>query len=102
MLYYCVTVTIDKKRHDEWLEWMRSEHIPDVLRTGLFLSASIYRVLEPAPESEMVQYEIRYTCRSKKDYDSYQVNHAPNLQAAHTGKFHGHFTASRKLLESLP
>ena len=101
MLYYCVTVTIDQDRHDEWLEFMRSVHIPDVLRTGMFLSSCIYRVLVPAPEAG-VQYEIRYTCRSREDYERYQAEHAPLLQAAHTEKFQGHFVASRKLLESLP
>ncbi len=101
MLYYCVTVTIDKDRHDEWLEWMRSVHIPDVLRTGKFLSSCIYRILEPVSDAG-VQYEIRYTCRSRQDYERYHTEHAPLLQAAHTEKFQGHFSASRKLLEALP
>jgi len=101
MLYYCVTVTISQERHDEWLEWMRSVHIPDVLRTGLLLSSCIYRVLVPAPESGK-QYEIRYTCRSMEDYERYQAEYAPKLQAAHAEKFGGHFTATRQLLEALP
>lgn len=101
MFIYCVTVTIVDSAHDEWLEWMRSIHIPDVLRTGLLLSATIYKVHIPAPETG-VTYTIQYTCRSIADYERYQAEHAPLLQAAHAEKFSGRFTAFRTLMESLP
>jgi hypothetical protein len=101
MFIYCVTVTIVESAHDEWLDWMRSIHIPEVLRTGLLLSATIYKVHIPAQE-EGPTYTIQYTCRSMDDYEQYQREHAPLLQAAHTEKFSGRFTASRTLMESLP
>lgn len=99
MLYYCVTVTIDNSRHDEWLHWMRSEHIPDVMRSGMFLSSAIYRVFAPVSDSG-VQYDIRYACNSYAEYNRYQAEFAPALQASHSERFQGCFTASRRLLEA--
>jgi hypothetical protein len=34
MILYNVTVSVDPEIHDEWLAWMKSKHIPDVLATG--------------------------------------------------------------------
>ena len=36
-IIYNVTVNIDDSVHDEWLEWMQTQHIPDVMSTGYFL-----------------------------------------------------------------
>ena len=36
MILYNVTVKIAKAVHDDWLEWMKTVHIPDVLKTNLF------------------------------------------------------------------
>lgn len=101
MILYSVTVTVSPTVHDEWFEWMHSVHIPDVLRTGFFLSATMYRVHQPAPEHGE-QYTIQYACRTMDDYERYSTECAPQLQAEHTEKFQGHCTASRTIMESLP
>ena len=58
MIIYNVTVNIDYDVHDEWLHWMQTEHIPDVMRTGLFLEAKISRIL--AEEEGGKSYAIQY------------------------------------------
>jgi hypothetical protein len=45
MIIYNITVNIDDSAHDEWLEWMKTEHIPQVLGTGKFEKATFSRVL---------------------------------------------------------
>jgi hypothetical protein len=45
MLLYNVTVGVDKDIETEWLEWMKEKHIPDVMKTGMFESSKIYKVL---------------------------------------------------------
>jgi hypothetical protein len=44
MILYNVTVSIDPSIHEEWLEWMKAKHIPDVMSTGCFVEARISRV----------------------------------------------------------
>lgn len=97
MIIYNVTVNIDYDVHDEWLDWMRQVHIPDVMNTGKFIEAKISKVL--AEEEGGKTYAIQYLCESMATLDDYQINHAPRLQQEHTTKFSGKFVAFRTLLE---
>ena len=58
MLLYNVTVSIDPQIEQEWLEWMRKNHIPDVMQTGCFLESRISRV--HGEEQGGLTYAITY------------------------------------------
>ena len=45
MIIYNVTVNVDLDVHDQWLQWMKATHLPDVMATGLFLDQRMCRVL---------------------------------------------------------
>lgn len=96
MILYNVTVNIDEDVHDDWLDWMKSVHIPDVMNTGLFLEAKISRIL--AEEEGGRSYAIQYLCESMEIYEQYQSVFAPSLQADHTNRYKGKFVAFRTLL----
>lgn len=98
MILYNVTVNIDDSVHDEWLEWMRSKHIPDVLSTGLFLESKLYRIRTENEEEENT-YSIQYFLRSIDDYKIYQKEYAEKLQFEHTEKFKDKFVAFRTIME---
>ena len=98
MILYNVTVNIDDSVHDEWLEWMRSKHIPDVLSTGLFLESKLYRIRTENEEEENT-YSIQYFLRSMDDYKIYQKEYAEKLQFEHTEKFKDKFVAFRTIME---
>ena len=44
MIIYNITVSIDSLKADEWLNWMRSKHIPDVMATACFTGGKISRI----------------------------------------------------------
>ena len=98
MILYNVTVNIDDSVHDEWLEWMRSKHIPDVLSTGLFTESKLYRI-RTENEEEGNTYSIQYFLRSMDDYKIYQKEYAEKLQFEHTEKFKDKFVAFRTIME---
>lgn len=98
MIIYNVTVNIDADVHDEWLQWMKEIHIPDVMGTGFFLDNKISKVLSGEEEGGRT-YSIMYTCESMETYERYQKEAAPSLQASHTKKYAGKFGAFRTLLE---
>ena len=97
MIIYNVTVKIEKDVHDEWLHWMQTKHIPDVMDTGIFREYRLTKVL--VNEEDGATYSIQYLCDSTADLHKYQVNHAPALQAEHTEKYKDKFVAFRTLLE---
>jgi hypothetical protein len=42
MIIYNVTIKVDKTIADEWLNWLKDEHIADVTGTGCFTNARYY------------------------------------------------------------
>ncbi len=96
MILYNVTINIDHSAHDEWLRWMKEEHIPEVLATGLFLEHKMSRVL--AEEEGGITYAIQYLCPDMATYETYRDSHAPRLQASTQARFGGRFVAFRTLL----
>ena len=35
MIIYNLTINLEDSIHDDWLEWMKKNHMPDVMRTGI-------------------------------------------------------------------
>ena len=98
MIIYNVTVNIDNSVADEWLTWMQEVHIPDVLRTGMFLENRIYRVLADE-DSGGKTYAIQYLCINMATYEIYRDTLGAALQAKVTNRYGDKFVAFRTLLE---
>lgn len=104
MIIYNVTIKIEPEIQKEWFRWMKETHIPDVMKTGLFLDSRICLLLDEEPESRTTMpcgstYSIQYTCNSIKDYETYLQKFAPALKQDHINQFKGKFTAFRTLME---
>ncbi len=99
MIIYNVTINIDEEVHEDWINWMKTVHIPDVMNTGFFLENKICKVLSTQEDETGHTYAIQYTCAKMEDLDEYQENHAPQLQKEHTERYDGKFVAFRTLLE---
>jgi hypothetical protein len=99
MILYNVTVNIDNNVREEWLSWMKNVHIPDVLKTGLFIENKIFRVM--VDEESGTTYSIQYTMNSMEDLKAYQEKFAPALQKEHATKYANKFVAFRTILEQV-
>lgn len=96
MVVYNVTISIDENSADEWLQWMREKHIPDIMNTGHFRDSKICRV--QGEEEGGKTFAVMYTAKSQKDLEEYQKKHAPDLQKEHSSLFKDKFAAFRTLL----
>lgn len=96
MYIYNVTVNIEKDVHQEWLQWMKEVHIPDVLATGLFLDNRLCQVM--VDEEQGITYSIQYRFEDLDILRRYQELHAPKLQAEHQARFRDKFVAFRTIL----
>lgn len=97
MILYNVTINIDDIVHDEWLNWMKKVHIPEVLNTGMFFDNKICKI--HAESDGGISYSIQYLAKNWEDYNRYQDEFAPKLQKEHTLKYQGKFAAFRTILE---
>ncbi len=100
MFLYNVTIGIDRDVEDEWLKWMKEEHIPNVLGTGMFASHKMYKVLQDEDEGT-VSYSIQYFAETIEDVNSYLEHFAPPLIDAHRRRFANKHVAFRTLLEEV-
>lgn len=98
MILYNVTVNIDDSVHDEWLEWMRRVHVPDVMATGLFMESKIFRINDPKPEGGS-SYSFQYFSDSMEKVNEYIEKFAPSLREEHSKKYRDKFVAFRTVLE---
>jgi hypothetical protein len=99
MIIYSVTITLQREIETEWLDWMKRIHVPDVLRTGCFLSCYAYKVV--GGEDSEPTYVLQYYCESLDDYERYRDGFVPALQKEHSEKFAGRFRPSRQILEQI-
>ncbi|WP_029037596.1 DUF4286 family protein [Salinimicrobium xinjiangense] len=97
MYIYNVTINIQEDIHDEWVEWMKNEHIPDMLNTGKFIKALMTRVMVKE-EMGGVTYSVQYTAESKQMLQRYYEEDAATLRSK-TAPFEGKFVAFRTELE---
>ena len=97
MIIYNVTVSVDENVKNDWLNWMKNEHIPEVMSCGIFAKAQINRVIAQG-DSENT-FAIAYTCLSMKDLHQYQINFSDNLQKEHTSRYGEKTVAFRTIME---
>lgn len=98
MIIYSVTVTLDTAVETDWVAWMRTQHIPDVMETGCFSAAHLQRLLDPEPDPGLATYNIQYECPNMETYEAYRDQFAPQLQYDHTMRYKDRFVAFRTLL----
>ena len=100
MILYNVTVAIDKKVEQEWLVWMKSVHIPEVLETNQFVDHKFFKVLN-AEDPETSSYSVQYFAEDMKHIQMYMAAFAPELQQKALIKFPNQMAAFRTLLEEV-
>lgn len=97
MLIYNVTINIDENIAEEWVQWMKAVHIPEVVATGCFKEGRLCRIF--GEEQGGKAYAAQYLCESMDIFLKYQKEFAPALQAKTQKKYDGKFAAFRTLME---
>ncbi len=69
-IIYNVTTQSHHSIASQWLQWMKEEHIPDIIATGCFTHAVILRLIE-VDETQGPTYAVQYHCVNKISYNRY-------------------------------
>lgn len=77
---YEVLAEVDHDLAPAWEQYMRSEHIPEVLLTGCFLEARL-------DTGDPGRFRVRYRCADRATLDRYLAKHAPQLRAEALHRF---------------
>src|SRR5437868_5451008 len=100
MIIYNVTIKVENDIAGEWVQWMRLEHIPDLMNTGLFTGHRLSRLLQQ-DELEGVTFVAQYYFDSIMQYDQYIDEHAETMRNKAFSRFGGRFAAFRTVMETV-
>ena len=98
MIVYNVTVKVDSEVADDWVRWMKTEHMSDVMSTGLFADCRLCRLLEQ-DEAEGQTYTAQYMMENIDLYNTYIDKHAQQMRDKGFKLFGGKFAAFRTIME---
>ena len=98
MIVYNVTTKVDHSIAVAWLQWMKEEHIPEVIATGCFSHSRILRLLE-VDETDGLTFAIQYEAESKALYNRYIDKYAGELRKKAIEKWEGFITAFRSVMQ---
>lgn len=98
MVIYNVTVKVQTAIHQQWLEWLKDIHIPEIIATGCFEKATISRLLE-VDESDGPTFTVQYFAAEKQDYDRYIDSHAISMRDKAMKEWGNQFIAFRTIME---
>lgn len=100
MILYNVTVKVDVSISDAWVKWMKEEHMPELMETGLFTEYRLMHLFEQ-DDAEGITYSAQYYCEDMDRYNEYIDKHAPRLRKAGIDKFGDKFVAFRTIMKAV-
>lgn len=101
MILYNVTINVEQSVEPEWLRWMQTEHVLDVLNTKMFTTARIFRLLDVEQSEGTTTYAVQYFAENRAAYERYQQEFAPRLQQESQQRYGTKTVSFRTLMEEV-
>lgn len=98
-ILYNVTVSVDAAVFQEWLGFMRTDHIPKIFSTGCFSGYKICKMLDESGDNYTVA--MQYFADTVEQFEQYQKQFAAPLQKEYIQKFGQSAPAFRTVLHAL-
>lgn len=98
-ILYNVTVSVDAAVFQEWLGFMRTDHIPKIFSTGCFSGYKVCKMLDESSDNYTVA--MQYFADTVEQFEQYQKQFAAPLQKEYIQKFGQSAPAFRTVLHAL-
>ena len=98
MIVYNVTIKVNEIIKDEWLAWLKNEHIPEIIATGCFQQAVILRLLE-VDDAEGPTFTVQYQAPSKAIYNLYIEKFSGKMKQKSFDRWGDKFIAFRSVMQ---
>jgi hypothetical protein len=100
MFTYNITTKVDHSVVQEWLQWQKEIHIPEIMSTGFFSEHRFYKLLEHDDESGAV-FVTQFIAPSLPDYQNYLLKSAPGIRGKSLAKWGEKAISFRTLLQNV-
>jgi hypothetical protein len=97
MIIYNVTTKVHNSIAEEWLHWMQTEHMPEVMNCGCFTKSNLLRLLE-VDDSEGPTYTVQYTAADMATYTRYLQDFSAVLRAKAIDRWEDKIIGFRSLM----
>ena len=101
MFVYNITFNVEPPIESEWLEWMKNEHILDILGTQHFTEYRILRLINEHPDASGTTYAVQFTATNIDHVQQYLANQGTILQNELRAKFGEKVLSFTSLLEEI-
>ncbi|MFP4091312.1 MAG: DUF4286 family protein [Cyclobacteriaceae bacterium] len=101
MIQYNQTVNIEGSAEKDWLQWMKEQQIPDILATGMFVQARIYRLLEIEETAGTATYAVQLMAETREHLDIYQLKYEPSFDDAHEKRYGNKAMSFRTMMKEV-
>ncbi|WAC10407.1 DUF4286 family protein [Dyadobacter pollutisoli] len=98
MIIYNITINISYEAEKDWLHYMKTIHIPEILLISAVMDCRLLRLLTEI-ENEGATYTSQFTFRTMEDFLAYQTHHQDPFLERHHALFNGQYVSFRTLLE---
>jgi hypothetical protein len=99
MIVYNETIIVEETIYTEWLDWMRSTHIPAIMATGLFKYYKILKVIDSPNEG--ITSCVQYYTDELAHINKYFTEHLSSLNAVHQQRYENKFVIFNSLMETI-
>jgi hypothetical protein len=99
MIIYNDTIIVEPSAEQEWLDYMKQEHIPAIMATGCFSSYRILNVIDSPNEG--ITYCIQYNADDIQKFNDYYNEHLYRFQEIHQERFAERFVMFNTLMKTV-
>lgn len=97
MIKYIVHTMVQHNVYAEYVEWLQSEHVAEVLACPGFVSAEVCLRKGGALEASSREIKVIYTLKDEDHLKSYLSDSAMKLREKAIEKFPGQFSSQREV-----
>lgn len=101
MILYNITYNIDKEISAKWIDWMKNEHIPMVMKSGGFIDSKMLKLLNDDPEAAGETYALQFFCHDFLSLEKYLNEFSESINQRHLTKWANKFVAFSTFLEEV-
>lgn len=97
MVTYIVHLSVRHEIYDEYVGWLKSEHIPEMLNCPGFVEAELLLRKGGSLEASSRDVKVLYSLEDEGTMKTYMSEYAMKLREKGLEKFPGMFSASREV-----
>jgi hypothetical protein len=103
MILYNVTVNVDNTIKEQWLDYMKTILLPQIMEKGYFIEYKIWKMLLEDDEeaANSTTYALQFKCLNPQMLNQHIQLHAGYFIGLLDEKFKGRYFAFRTLLEEV-